>query len=475
MEFNDYRIDSRTGIKTEVSVVYKALKDNMLFAIKQAKDPKFDPLVVSSARIQMGLDHPNIVRVFRVELSSETGRPFIVMEYVDSPTLDSIISSREETPFEQKLSVMQDAARGLSYAHENGVHHGDFCPKNIFAGKPAKITDFCAQRIQRYIKDSIEIKSPFIASQNYLAPEQRENPAASKKADIYAFGVCALELMTGARVADLSEKNWPEILKKMIIQATSANPGERQDANTIIAQLEEAKAAAKNYGLIHFHNKPLQDFEFEDIEEAYKEIKIKGNSAAKSRILKAALMLSHPKRTGILLDLSFGEITDAVVSAMPDEFKRVSKHGRLSNDFAIAAARQYPDVAVEIFQYLLPIGQRDIIGNNLGAVLAFQGSKRALGYLQKSSIDEAKLNSALFYLSAGDHESSAKEAKKILDNPLLNAKAGAVLKTIARKRGESFAAHPDFAKELLMQRLSDSLARRVKFEHYEFAREAQVI
>jgi len=485
MNFNEYRIDPQSKIETEISVTYRAVKNEALFAIKQAKTHEHDPLVVAGARTQMGLDHPNIVKVLNIELDSETGRPFVVMEYVDSPTLDSIISSELEIPFEQKLSIINDIAEAIAYAHKNGVPHGDLCPKNIFVGNPAKITDFCPQRIQQYFNNSIEIRAstPLIANQLYLAPEQKANPVASKKSDIYAFGLCVIELLAGSRIVDISKKEWPESIKQIIMTSTSKNPDERQDISGILLQLEEAKQeyfSRKKGHNASFHRVLGPESHLRvliskgDIIDAYKMIKEKSNLpiGAKSILLKATLMLKHPLKWTLLIGSTFGEISDAVISLSPTNYKKVKRHARITNDFAIAAAYYNPEVAIEIFKYLLPVGRRDIINNNLGAVLASQSNPESLNYLQKSNLDEAKFNSALFHFCLGNYDDSLKLAEEIVVNPMLQAKAGAIIEAINRK---PLRAHPTSAMAFLTRKFAEEFLKGVNIEHYEFVRETEVI
>lgn len=90
------------------------------------------------------LDHPAILKIFR--FGEEEGRPFLVMEFVDGPSLERRVLQQGALFQEDAVRMLRRIAEGLRHAHEAGVFHGDLCPRNILlrGGDPLQpvICDF---------------------------------------------------------------------------------------------------------------------------------------------------------------------------------------------------------------------------------------------------------------------------------------------------------------------------------------------
>ena len=83
----------------------------------------------AEAQIAAQLDHPNIVRVFGSGLCEDG--PYLVQEYLEGEDLADIIARRDPLPLGERLALLVQVARGLSYAHSQGVVHRDVCPSNM--------------------------------------------------------------------------------------------------------------------------------------------------------------------------------------------------------------------------------------------------------------------------------------------------------------------------------------------------------
>src|SRR5919112_5172295 len=81
------------------------------------------------ARAVAALSHPNIVTV--IDRGEHEGRPFIVFEYVDGENLKRLIERRGPAPVTTALELGMQMARGLSFAHQQGLVHRDVKPQNI--------------------------------------------------------------------------------------------------------------------------------------------------------------------------------------------------------------------------------------------------------------------------------------------------------------------------------------------------------
>src|SRR5258708_26395534 len=67
------------------------------------------------------LSHPNIVTIY--DMDEQSGLAYIAMEYVDGPTLDSLLSAKNTLPREKALAVLRQTAAALDYAHQKGIVH----------------------------------------------------------------------------------------------------------------------------------------------------------------------------------------------------------------------------------------------------------------------------------------------------------------------------------------------------------------
>ncbi|MEV0246723.1 serine/threonine-protein kinase [Nocardia sp. NPDC050712] len=137
-------------------------------------------------RIAARLHHPNAITVF--DVAEEDGQPWLVMEYMNAPSLAAKLSGHQTLPFDEVARIGAQAAAALSAAHEAGIMHRDVKPANILVADDGtvKITDF---GISRAVGDVTVTATGFLAgTPAYLAPEvaRGENPEPSS--DVFALG-----------------------------------------------------------------------------------------------------------------------------------------------------------------------------------------------------------------------------------------------------------------------------------------------
>ena len=145
------------------------------------------------ARLLAKLNHPNIATLYGLEESD--GQKFLVMELVEGETLAEHIA-RGPILVDEALSLFIAIAAGLEAAHEKGIIHRDLKPANLKIGpdgKP-KILDFglASQAQERPWARSWE--RPLT-----MSPEQARGKTVDKRTDIWAFGCCLFETLTGTK------------------------------------------------------------------------------------------------------------------------------------------------------------------------------------------------------------------------------------------------------------------------------------
>jgi serine/threonine-protein kinase len=148
---------------------------------------------------QIDLRHPNIVEVIDAE-QSENGSLYIVMEFVDGPSLERLLES-SSMPIEGALAIARGVGEGLAAAHAQGVLHRDVKPSNILMhqGKVPKLADFGIASM-RESPVPIATTKGMIGTPHYASPEQFRGMTGAQmdgRVDIYALGCVLYHMLTG--------------------------------------------------------------------------------------------------------------------------------------------------------------------------------------------------------------------------------------------------------------------------------------
>jgi tetratricopeptide (TPR) repeat protein len=151
-------------------------------------------------KVAASLQHPHVVPVLSAGIAD--GLLYYVMPYIDGESLASRLARTGALPVGEAVRILRDVADALAYAHGRGVVHRDIKPDNIMlAGRHALVTDFgvakavsaSANRTMGLTTGGVTIGTP-----TYMAPEQAAaDPNLDHRADIYALGVVAYEMLCG--------------------------------------------------------------------------------------------------------------------------------------------------------------------------------------------------------------------------------------------------------------------------------------
>lgn len=156
-------------------------------------------------KVAARLQQANIVPVLSAGMAA--GLPYYTMPFVRGESLRARLTNRAAPPVAEAVSILRDVARALAYAHAEGVVHRDIKPENILlSGGAAVVTDFgiakaiAASRTQDGAAyTTITRAGASLGTPAYMAPEQAlGEPGVDQRADLYAWGVMAYELLAGA-------------------------------------------------------------------------------------------------------------------------------------------------------------------------------------------------------------------------------------------------------------------------------------
>lgn len=197
----DFQVERLLG-KGGMSVVYLAreLELNRLCAVKVL------PLQLSfsadaadrfkrEAKIAASLDHPHIVPVHRV--GATPAFLWYSMKYVTGQTLAQVLRQTPQLEMEVALSILEQAASALHYAHKRGVIHRDMKPPNIMVDEDgwAMVCDFGVAKAFGSLP--LTQTGSTLGTPSYMSPEQCYGRVLDGRSDQYALGVVAYECLAG--------------------------------------------------------------------------------------------------------------------------------------------------------------------------------------------------------------------------------------------------------------------------------------
>jgi eukaryotic-like serine/threonine-protein kinase len=199
-----YRIERRLGAGG-MSTVFQATDSVLersvaikLLAEHLAEDVDFVARFRREALAAARLQHPNVVQVFDSGLDADSGRHYIVMEYVEGPSCADLLRDQKRLDVDEAIHIARDACHGLDYAHRSGVVHRDVKPGNLLIARETRITKLADFGIAKAAEQTrITQVGAVLGTAAYLSPEQARGEEAGPPSDIYSLGVCVYQFLTG--------------------------------------------------------------------------------------------------------------------------------------------------------------------------------------------------------------------------------------------------------------------------------------
>ncbi|HEU5153202.1 MAG TPA: protein kinase, partial [Gemmatimonadales bacterium] len=211
-------------------------------------------------QVAAGLHHPHIVPLLSAGQAGDV--LYYTMPMIEGESLRARLARHGELPIHDTVRLLRDVVDALACAHEHGVVHRDIKPDNVLLSrKHALVTDFgVAKALEASGKSSITSTRLALGTPAYMAPEQAAaDPHTDHRADLYAVGVLAYEMLTGsppftgpsaqsvlnAHVTKApvpvteARSTVPPGLASLVMRCLEKKPADRyQSADELLAQLE---------------------------------------------------------------------------------------------------------------------------------------------------------------------------------------------------------------------------------------------
>ncbi len=252
----------------ERKVVVKVLPPELTAGVNV---DRFKREILLAAKLQ----HPHIVPVLAA--GETNGLPYYTMPFVEGESLRARLARGGALPITDAIAILRDVAKALAYAHERGIVHRDIKPENVLlSGGSAVVADFgiakalSASRTAAPNATLTQVGTS-LGTPAYMAPEQAAaDPATDHRADLYAFGCMAFELLAGrppftgktpqkllaAQMSDTPQPitelrpDAPPELAQIVMQCLAKDAADRpQSAADLVRVLESATSGAGHAAL----------------------------------------------------------------------------------------------------------------------------------------------------------------------------------------------------------------------------------
>ena len=227
-------------------------------------------------RLAAGLQQAHIVPVLAAGVTAE-GLPYFTMPFVDGESLRQRMA-KGPLPIAASVGILRDVAQALAFAHGRGIVHRDIKPENVLlSGGSAVVADFGIAKALHAARTAAGADGASVAATltqvgtslgtpAYMSPEQAAgDPDVDARADLYAWGVVAYELLAGGPpfVADSAHRlvlahigeappplaprapDAPPLLAALVMRCLEKDPAHRpQSAAELLTALEATRTSS---------------------------------------------------------------------------------------------------------------------------------------------------------------------------------------------------------------------------------------
>ncbi len=270
-----YKLQEKLG-QGSMGVVWRARQISLdrIVAVKilapfLQKNERFVSRFLKEAKVLARLNHPHIVQC--IDVGRSHGLYYFAMEYVDGPTVGSIVKRGGRMADERATRIILQVAMALDHAFEHSIIHRDIKPDNIMiaSGGVVKLCDLGLVKDLDTGGDTTDTGTT-LGTPNYISPEQaRGDEFIDQRSDIYSLGATYYHMVTGVTpfqyenpaatlVAHLNEvpktprERVPELsaeTSRIISKMLRKNPDDRyQRPSQVVADLEKHLARLTGEG-----------------------------------------------------------------------------------------------------------------------------------------------------------------------------------------------------------------------------------
>jgi serine/threonine-protein kinase len=263
------------GIGSIYKVRHQLLDEIRVIKVLRAQVAGRDDLqqrLMKEAQTAIRLTHPNIARLHDLALA-EDGTAYIVMEFIDGVSLDSLLAATGPPSLALALEIAKQSLKAIGYLHDEGFIHRDISPDNLMltrdfqGGVRVKLIDLgIAKDVTQ--TSGVTAAGTFLGKVKYCPPELFRDPDGvtqlDQRSDNYSFGVTLYELLTGEYPfkgesfeelaaghlfrpplsfdATDPDGRVPEALREVVMGALAKSPDERPaSADDFVASLEQVE------------------------------------------------------------------------------------------------------------------------------------------------------------------------------------------------------------------------------------------
>ncbi|MFO0558782.1 MAG: serine/threonine-protein kinase [Polyangiales bacterium] len=207
------------------SVAVKVLKPSITPASQLGK--RF----LREASILSKLSHQNVPHVY--EAGDADGRPFIVMELIEGPSLRKVMDAQGALPVDTAVSIAHEIAGALAHVHALGFVHRDVKPANILLSRrgDVKLTDFGIARDTSEPHDGLGV----VGTPSYMSPEQVLGDRVDFRSDLFSLGILLYEMLTGRR--PFEEEAGRTVMQKIRLDRYPSPSSLRSGVSTVIERI----------------------------------------------------------------------------------------------------------------------------------------------------------------------------------------------------------------------------------------------
>lgn len=189
-------------------------------------------MIAAEARTLAQLSHPNVVTIY--DIVDDGDEVYFVMELVQGVTLHEWLEVHPEASWREVVAIFVQAGRGLCAAHEKGIVHGDFKPRNVVIGddQRVRVVDFGFAHLTHEDSEPLRGGTPGV-----MAPEVATGDTATTMSDQYSF---CLSLRNA-----LEDKSPPEVVLRLLRRGLRDEPSARHESLVEVVDKLDAEHSAR--------------------------------------------------------------------------------------------------------------------------------------------------------------------------------------------------------------------------------------